>query len=372
MPNSAIQMVTRLMLAVWVLAAASAAAVAQELQFRTYQDVTGFSCEFPSDWSFAEAKNYDRVFTSAGIPNATIIIQVIDRAVTKEKTAAAQLEALKDDFLNAPDGRILTEGAAPIAGQQAPYLIAAYTTADIAGSQRPFRHIQMAVTAPKVFLLMSYSAPDDIFDAHLRVFQNCSATLEVAAADPPAVAPDPSEPVDVPGETAESGEAEEPVTGASVQDTLVWRRNDDRGFWVAVPSIWSNTIDPTEPYSADMQHPDRLEGVVVWVVDMDASSTVKEYADAWEQVLAKEIFFMAERLAVPAAEHPGVGVAEVSGLMREYQGEMNGATVRSVAAYVLNGKRGYTVIGYHFLGDYEGEKRIREAVDSFRLAPPEG
>jgi hypothetical protein len=43
-----------------------------------------------------------------------------------------------------------------------------------------------------------------------------------------------------------------------------------------------------------------------------------------------------------------------------------------VAAYVLNGKRGYTVIGYHFLGDYEGEKRIREAVDSFRLAPPEG
>jgi len=58
--------------------------------------------------------------------------------------------------------------------------------------------------------------------------------------------------------------------------------------------------------------------------------------------------------------------------MRQYQGEVNGATVRSLAAYVINRKRGFTVVGYHFLGDHKGEKRIRDAVMSFRLVPPEG
>jgi hypothetical protein len=41
-----------------------------------------------------------------------------------------------------------------------------------------------------------------------------------------------------------------------------------------------------------------------------------------------------------------------------------------VAAYVVSKKRGFTVVGYHFLGDAQGEKRIRAAVESFRLAAP--
>ncbi|WP_420407055.1 hypothetical protein [Hoeflea sp.] len=333
------------------------------MSFRSYQDVSGFSCEFPSDWSFAQAKNTDRVFTSANIPNATIIIQVIDRGITAEKTARAQLDALKAEFLNAPGGEILNEGAAPIAGQQAPYLIAQYRAVDADGKRRFFRHIQMAVAAPNVFLLMSFSAPDDIFDAHMRVFQNCSATLKIDAADPPAP---PVSNTGSNGDNAETGG----VMGADPEETLIWRHNDDRAFWIAIPAIWSDTIDPKEPYSVDMQHPDRVEGVIVWVVDMDAVSTVKEYADAWEEVLAKEVFFMSERLAVPEVDHPGVGLADTPVILREYQGAMNGATVRSVAGFVVNGKRGYTVVGYHFLGDREGEKRIRDAIMSFHLAAP--
>jgi hypothetical protein len=342
------------------------AASSEEVTFRRYQDVSGFSCEFPSDWSFDQARNTDRIFTSAGVPNATIIIQVIDRAITTGKTAQAQLGALKTEFLNAPGGEILNEGVAPIAGQEAPYLIAGYKAADSEGKQRLFRHIQMAVAAPRVFLLMSFSAPDEIFDAHMRVFQNCSATLEIDAADPPAPPANNTGTTGDEAVPAETGSA----TGAGPEDTLIWRHNDDRAFWIAVPAIWSDTIDPKEPYSVDMQHPDRVEGVIVWVVDMDATSGVKEYADAWEEVLSKEVFFMTERLAVPAVDHPGVGLAETPVILREYQGAMNGATVRSVAGFVVNGKRGYTVVGYHFLGDREGEKRIRDAVMSFHLAAP--
>jgi len=43
-----------------------------------------------------------------------------------------------------------------------------------------------------------------------------------------------------------------------------------------VPSIWSEAIDDAEPYSVDMQHPERVEGVIVFVVDMDQTTTVKD------------------------------------------------------------------------------------------------
>ena len=392
-------MVWRLLMAALLVIAGAQAGMAQDVTFRTYKDVAGFSCEFPSDWDFDQAQNFDRIFTSAKAPDATIVIQVIEQDKAAEKTVAGQLEALKQQLLRAPDGRILNEGAAPIAGQQVPFLIAGYTALDTADKQRAFRHIQMVVTTPRAFLLMSYSAPDESFDQEMRVFQNCSATLQIEAAGVPAP-PSPQQPVPeqpapqqpapdqpAPEQPAPGQAAPQPPAAAAPdsqapdaavpdavapgsEETLIWRHNTDRNFWIAVPSIWSNKADPSEPYSVDMQHPDRVEGVVVFAVDMNKTSKVKDYADAWELVLADKIFFMKDRLAVPAKDHPGVGLNKTPGIMREYQGEMSGATVRSVAAYVVNKKRGFTVVGYHFLGDAKGEKRIRAAVESFRLAAP--
>jgi len=368
MHNPASLFLARLLMAACLLTAAAHAAAAQETTFRTYQDNAGFSCDFPSDWSFDQAKNSDRIFSgpAESALDATIIIQVIEREKAEGQTAALQLEALKAQLLQAPDGAILNEGTAPIAEQKAPYLIAGYTIAGSDGKPGPFRHIQMVVTAPQVFLLMSYSAPDATFDQNMRVFQNCSATLSLGAADPPApnVAEDPG--------SSETGTAEPDAAPPGSEDTLIWRHNTDRNFWIAVPSIWSKTIDQSEPYSVDMQHPERVEGVIVFVVDMDTTGTVKEYADAWEQVLADQIFFMKDRLAVAQKNHPGVGLPKVPGIMRAYQGEINGATVRSIAAYVVTKNYGFTVVGYHFLGDHKGEKRIRDAVESFRLAAPDG
>jgi len=373
------QFLVRLLVMAGVSAVAASPAMAQETSFRTYQDNSGFTCEFPSDWSFDQAQNNDRIFT--GPPetarDATIIIQVIDRAVTAEPTAIAQLEALKTQLLAAPGGKILSEGAAPIAEQQAPYLIASYTVPDSSGNQRQFRHIQMAVTAPRTFLLMSYSAPDETFDQNMRVFQNCSATLKLGVAvtpvppAPPVAQVPPTQPTPPAPPAAQAPDSQQQVTAdPGGEGTMIWRHNADRGFWITVPSIWSQTIDPSEPYSVDMQHPERVEGVIVFVVDMESTSTVKEYADAWEQHVADKIFFMNDRLAVPETAHPGVGVKDVAGIMRRYQGQVNGATVQSLAAYVVNTKRGFTVVGYHFLGDHDGERRTRQAVESFRLTPP--
>ncbi|HCL67174.1 MAG TPA: hypothetical protein DIC56_20540 [Rhizobium sp.] len=348
----------RLFLAGCLLIATAFPVAAQVVTFRTYKDNSGFTCQFPSDWDFRQASSGARVFfgPADSARDVTIIIQVIDREKTNEKTAKAQLDMLKAQLLDARDGRIMNEGSATVAEQQAPFLIASYSTTDTAGKMRKFRHAQMVVTAPRVFLLMSYSAPDGIFDEYMKVFQHCSATLTLENVEAEAEKPAPKE------TPAPAGD----------EETVVWRRNSDRGFWIAVPSIWSNVIDASEPYSVDMRHPDRVEGVLVWALDLGQTTKVKDFADAWEQNLADKIFFMNERLAVPAKDHPGVGLPKVPGIMREYQGEVSGATVKSIAAYVVYKKRGYTVVGYHFLGDRKGEKRVRDAVMSFRLAAPDG
>ena len=375
--------VQSLFLVVCLLVGGAFPAGAQETVFRTYKDNSGFSCEFPSDWDFQQAENTDRIFSgqNGNARDATIVIQVIDRAKTSEKTAKAQLDMLKAQLLDIRDGRILKDGEAPIAGQQVPFVIASYKTTDTAGKLRSFNHIQMVVTAPRVFLLMSFSAPEGVFDEHLKVFENCSATLafgeaatskpEVQAEEPqtPAVEPEPK-PEPKPQSTDEDENAGK-ATSEEDEETIVWRRNSDRGFWIAVPRVWSSQIDASEPYSLDMRHPDRVEGVIVWALDLDQVTKAKDFAEAWEENLADKIFFMNERLAKPAGEHPGVGLPKVPVVMRQYQGEVSGATVQSIAAYLVYKKRGYTVVGYHFLGDKKGQQRVRDAVMSFRLAAPD-
>ncbi len=362
--------VGRLILLACLVLMAGVPSRAQETVFRTYKDNSGFSCSFPSGWDFEQAQNSDRIFSgqTGSAREATIIIQVIDRASTSDKTAEAQLDGLKRQLVGFRDGRILQEGAAPVAGQQAPFVIASYSAEDRSGKLRKFNHIQMVVTAPRLFLLMSYSAPDGIFDEHLKVFENCSATL--ALGDPDATEPEPTPEAPKPPQ-ADADEADGTGPASGDEDTIVWRRNSDRGFWIAVPRIWSSQIDASEPYSLDMCHPDRVEGVIVWALDLDQNTKAKDFADAWEENLADKIFFMNERLAKPAAEHPGVGLPKVPVVMRQYQGEVSGATVQSVAAYLVYKKRGYTIVGYHFLGDRKGQKRVEDAVMSFRLAAPD-
>ncbi len=374
MGNFAKAVVGRLvLLGCLVLLGSALPAGAQDTVFRTYKDNSGFSCEFPSDWDFQQAENTDRVFSGLNgtARDATIIVQVIDRAKTSEKTAKAQLAVLKAQLLDIRDGRILKEGEAPIAGQQAPFVIASYKTTDTGGKLRTFNHIQMVVTAPRLFLLMSYSAPDGVFEEYMKVFENCSATLSIGEPTPAEPEADEEKPQAPPPPASEAEEPAGKPTPADNEDTIVWRRNSDRGFWIAVPRIWSSQIDASEPYSLDMRHPDRVEGVIVWALDLDQSTKAKDFADAWEENLADKIFFMNERLAKPAGEHPGVGLPKVPVVMRQYQGEVSGATVQSIAAYLVYKKRGYTIVGYHFLGDKKGQKRVQDAVMSFRLAAPD-
>jgi hypothetical protein len=149
--------------------------------FRRYEDVSGFACNFPVGWRFRLGKNDDRIFDEENdpSPDSTIIIQVIDRAVAKPASAEGQLAEIEAQLANAPEGQILAKAMASFPGQDAPYLVASYTVPDTSGKTRPFKHIQAVVTGQKYFYLLSFSAPVDEFAENVKVFENCAATMEL-------------------------------------------------------------------------------------------------------------------------------------------------------------------------------------------------
>ena len=149
--------------------------------FHRYEDNSGFSCDFPEHWDFSQTAEGDRVFgdKTKKYPEATIIIQVIDRSLAKLKTVKEQLDDLANQIRAVTDGAIVAQSTAPFAGQDAPYFVATYTTKDTTGILRPFKHIQAVLVWGNYFLVMSYSAPVDEFDVNLKVFQNCAATMQL-------------------------------------------------------------------------------------------------------------------------------------------------------------------------------------------------
>lgn len=340
--------------------------------FHRYEDVSGFSCDFPQHWDFGQSTKGARVFgdKTGKYPEATIIIQVIDRALTTLKTDKEQLDDLANQIKAVPDGAIVAQSTAPFAGQDAPYFIATYTTKDTKGVSRPFKHVQAVVTAEKYFLLMSYSAPTDEFDTNLKVFQNCAATMQLTK--PPAAPASPGQIENLPPVTINPQSTEKPPKSqAEPDETRLWYSNKDEGIWLAAPSVWHEKVTPGDVFTLEMSNPNKLEGIVVWRVNMPNNVKTNVWADAWEANLSDKAFFMAKRVAAPAISHPGSGLRNTTVVVRQYQGQEKGATVRSLAAYVTTKNKAYTIVGYYFLGDEEAAERIKQVILSFRLAPPQ-
>jgi hypothetical protein len=276
---------------------------AQEVdRFHRYQDNSGFSCDFPQSWKFDQSTHNDRVFGDATgkYPDATIIIQVIDRSLTKLKTAKEQLEDLANQIKAVPDAAIAAQSTAPFAGQDAPFFIASYTTKDTKGVLRPFKHVQAVATTEKYFLLMSYSAPIAEFDVNLKVFQNCAATMEFKAPQGQVVPPT-SEAAPPPAVT----EGPKPASPSAAEQTKFWYRNTQEGFWVAVPSNWQSKETPGNAFVLEMKDPERLEGIIVWTVKLPRSVKSDLWANSWEEHLSGKVFFMEKRLVTSNLKHPG-------------------------------------------------------------------
>jgi len=88
--------------------------------------------------------------------------------------------------------------------------------------------------------------------------------------------------------------------------------------------------------------------------------------------VADKIFFMNDRLALPETAASGRRPQGCGRIMRQYQGEVERRDRAQPGRLCDQQETRLHRRRYHFLGDHKGEKRIRDAVMSFRLVPPAG
>jgi len=147
-----------------------------------------FTIQIPDDWGVALTPSND--YRISGPPesdaaNASIIIQIILKSANPGSSASDQLQRLAPKFAEVPGFRFIRDGSAEIAGTQAPFFLVGYGAENATGNTEPFQHIQVALDHDAHYYLLSYSAPERLFDTYLKVFQHFSATFSFAAAVQP-------------------------------------------------------------------------------------------------------------------------------------------------------------------------------------------
>ncbi len=110
-----------------------------------------------------------------------VVLQVVRKAANPGSSAVARAQALLDQIKRAPDGAIQIQDTVPMAGQQAPYFVATYTTKDAWGTATRFAHTQIVLDHGAYDYLLSYSGPAPIYERHLPSFRHAIETLRLTA-----------------------------------------------------------------------------------------------------------------------------------------------------------------------------------------------
>ena len=146
-----------------------------------FRDETfGIDFEMPSNWAWrlTPSKNY-LLEGPKGTDSfeLSVILQFVTKAGNAGSSAVAQAQKLAEQIAGAPNGAIKTRDTLTMAGQEAPYFVGTYTTADSRGAQAEFGHTQIVLDHGDYYYLISYSGPLPIYQKHLAVFQNMAETF---------------------------------------------------------------------------------------------------------------------------------------------------------------------------------------------------
>jgi hypothetical protein len=155
---------------------------------KTFQDKQfGFSFELPENWTFqATGANSDYLFSGQlGTPESEIrvLVQVVDTEKGVVGNLKDQMLALLNQYSRMSGAKVESKSQIQAAGQLAPFFLVTYTSEDSMKQQVTFGHTQLGLDHPPYLLLISYSAPREIYQQNVAVFQRMIDTLKLS---PPA------------------------------------------------------------------------------------------------------------------------------------------------------------------------------------------
>ncbi len=162
------------------------AALQPGVAYKTFRDKQfGFSFELPENWSFQTiGANNDYLFSGpAGSPEAeiSVIVQIVDTQKGVVTSLKDQMGALLNQFSQMTGAKIATKSQIQVAGQTAPFFLVTYPADNTQKQKVTFGHTQLGLDHPPYLLLVSYSAPREIYQQNVSTFQHMMDTLKVAS-----------------------------------------------------------------------------------------------------------------------------------------------------------------------------------------------
>ena len=141
----------------------------------------------PDTWTFqATGANSDYLFSGqVGTPEAEInvIVRVVDTQKGVVGNLKDQMLALLNQYSRMTGAKVESKSQIQAAGQLAPFFLVTYQSENAMKQQVTFGHTQLGLDHPPYLLLISYSAPREIYQQNVTIFQHMIDTLKLS---PPA------------------------------------------------------------------------------------------------------------------------------------------------------------------------------------------
>lgn len=152
--------------------------------YKTFQDKQfGFAFELPDNWTFQTVGvNSDYMFSGQpGTPEAeiSVIVQIVDTQKGVVGSLKDQMVSLLNQFSQMSGARIESKSQIQAANQQAPFFLVTYQAEDSRKQQVTFGHTQLGIDHPPYLLLISYSAPREIYQQNVATFQHMVESLKL-------------------------------------------------------------------------------------------------------------------------------------------------------------------------------------------------
>ncbi len=156
----------------------------EDTPYKIFQDKKfGYSFELPRSWNYKIAANRgDYIFQgpeNSKESEITIVIQMIDTRLGKVTDLKSQMLELVDQISQVPGAKIVKVDQTSVAGRQALFFIATYKAENGAGQKVSFGHTQLGLEHEPYFILVSYSAPRQIYQERLDIFQHMVDTFQL-------------------------------------------------------------------------------------------------------------------------------------------------------------------------------------------------
>lgn len=140
----------------------------------------GFAFRAPADWRQRTTKSgayFINGPAGSRAEHVNIIIQMIDKS-PNGTPLMGEMKNLLQQYAKLPTGKILKKGEVKVAGKTSPFFLASYQAKGPNGQPTEYAHTQLGLEHNNFILLISYSAPPDIYKEFLPVFQGMVDTFK--------------------------------------------------------------------------------------------------------------------------------------------------------------------------------------------------